>query len=130
MNPKFDDALLDVDNRPVLAAHTEAEFQAYTAWLADYLYRPDQEPDAAMLLSREDAWSQLIGIEIDIADKIWTSPFGEYPSEEQIPPSGQRHVDILHRRELSQVLSRVADGATRVSLLRDFYIELLTDLAK
>lgn len=112
----------------MLVAQSEADFNAYIGWLSDYLYRPSamsQQP-----LSDEEAGIGLIGIEIEIADWIWTHPIEDYPPEGSLPANGARHADILHREAMSAVLSRVPDRAVRIKLIHDFYTELDCDAHK
>lgn len=103
---------------------------AYIDWLADYLYRPSAVP--ADPLPEQRAGIELIRIEIEIMSAIWDGddPYADYPPQDRLPPSGAYHADILHRREMSDVLSRVPDRATRIRLLHRFYDELNTDLRK
>ena len=124
----FDDVPTDAAGESMRAAQSEGEFNAYIEWLADYLYRPSAEPGPCF--SPDEAWSELIGIEIEIANWIWTHPYEDYPPEDRVPPSGARHWDILHREAICRVLSRIPDSSTRVSLLRNFYTELIADAHK
>jgi hypothetical protein len=124
----FDDIPLDLAGEPMRVAQSEREFIAYIEWLADYLFRPSAVQEASLSLA--EAWSELVGIEIEIANWIWTHPFDDYPPEDLRPPSGARHWDILHREAMSRVLSRVQDRRTRTRLLNDFYTELNADANK
>jgi hypothetical protein len=114
------------DGQPLNVARTEAEFEQYIAWLADYLYRPSAQMPASATLSLEEAWSRVIAIEIEIAGWMWDHPFGDYPPDNYQP----RHADILHRVELCKILSRVPDPADRREVLRRFYVELDSDALK
>lgn len=125
----FDDVPLDATGHPMLVAQSAEDFKAYIAWLGDYLYRPDVD-DLEVPLSEQEAGLKLIRIEIEIASAIWKSPFDDYPPTDRLPPSGQRHGDILHRRDMSEVLSLVPERATRIRLIESFYAELNDDMAK
>jgi hypothetical protein len=124
----FDDIPLDLAGEPMRVAQSEREFIAYIEWLADYLFRPSAVQEASLSLA--EAWSELVGIEIEIANWIWTHPFDDYPPQERLPPNGARHWDILHREALCRILSRVPDRIARISLLNGFYTELNTDASK
>ena len=114
----------------MLAAACEEDFMAYIDWLADYLYRPGAVPQDP--LSEQGAGGELIGIEIEIMSAIWDGddPYADYPPQDRLPANGAYHADILHRKAMSDVLSRVPDRATRIKLLHRFYDELNTDLRK
>lgn len=123
---QFSDVPRDLDGQPLNVARTLAEFEGYISWLADYLYRPEaQIPDPATL-SLEQAWSSISPIEVEIAAWIWDHPSEDYPPDNCQP----RHADILHRRELSGILSRVPDHDDRRELLHRFYGELNSDALK
>ena len=114
------------DGRPLNVARTEAEFERYIAWLADYLYRPKTRmPILGGSLARTGLvfhhWSRN-------RDRgwIWDHPFDDYPPDNYQP----RHADILHRPELSKILSRVPDHKERRELLGRFYSELNTNALK
>ena len=77
-------------------------------------------------LSLEQAWSRVIGIEIEIAVWFWEHPFEDYPPDNYQP----RDADILHRPELSKILSRVPDYDDRREVLNRFYDELNRDAQK
>ncbi len=128
MKAKFDEMPTDSCGNPMLVATNEVEFQEYIGWLADYLHRPNalhEEP-----LSQHDAAIALIEIEIEIAESVWKAPFDDYPPNDRLPDNLVRHADILHRKSISLVLSRVPDQEIRVKLLYDFYAELNRDIRK
>jgi len=107
-------------------ARTQAEFDAYINWLADYLYRPRPQMPPSATLSLEQGWSSVVSIEIEIAAWIWEHPFDDYPPDNYRP----RDADILHRPELSRILSRVPGCDDRRELLLRFYRELERDAMK
>ena len=112
----------------MLVASNEEEYQMYIAWLADYLFRPGEKPLKS--LSKEEAGRELIKIETEIADWMWTHQFEDYPPSDSLPRNGARHADILFRQAISKILSRVPDRATRIVLLNSFYMELSVDAHK
>jgi hypothetical protein len=128
MNECLNGVPLDALGAPMLSATNEADYQAYIDWLSDYLYRP--EADLGEPLTEAQAGLELVEIEMEIADWIWTHPFDDYPPADRLPPSGARHWDILHREAISEVLSRVPDRRTRIRLLDSFYTELIADAHK
>ncbi len=107
-------------------ARDERTYDLYLDWLADYLYRPSAKMPVKAQLSLEAAWSRIISYEIEIAEWIWDHPWQNYPPDNYQP----RHMDILHRVELSKILSRVPDHADRRELLDRFYQELGRDEQK
>lgn len=78
------------------------------------------------ILSIEEAWPFVSQIESEIAAWIWEHLFDDYPPGNYQP----RHADILHRVELSRILSRVPDHEDRHELLDRFYTELSRDSQK
>ncbi len=124
----FNDIPENSRGEPMLVATNEQDYQIYIAWLADYLFRPSEI--SGQSLSEKEAGLELIGLEIEIADWIWTHPFEDYPPEDRVPPNGARHADIFHREAMSRTLSRVPDRATRIKLIHDFYVELDHDAHK
>jgi hypothetical protein len=124
----FDAVPLDAHGEPMLVATNEKDYQTYIAWLADYLFRPSEIFGDS--LSEQEAGLELIGIEVEIADWIWTHPIDDYPPEDRVPPNGARHADIFHREAMSRTLSRVADRALRIKLIDRFYVELDHDAHK
>jgi hypothetical protein len=116
----------DGNGRPLNSVSNEWSYEFYLKWLADYLYRPSPfMPDPAVL-SVEEAWSRVSKLEIEIAGWIWEHPFDDYPPDNYQP----RHADILHRVELSRILSRVPGHGDRRELLHRFYSELEVDSHK
>lgn len=130
MTTAFEDVPLDASGNPMLAAGCEEDQMIYIDWLADYLYRPGAVPQDP--LSDQDAWIKLIRIEIEIMSAIWEGddPYADYPPQDRLPGNGAYHADILHRKAMSEILSRLPDRATRIKLLHRFYDELNTDLCK
>ena len=124
----FDDIPADSRGELMLVAQNEKDYQIYIAWLADYLFRPSEICGGS--LTEQEAGLELIGLEIEIADWIWTHPYDDYPPPDRLPLNGARHWDILHRETMSRTLSRVPDRALRVKLLSSFYTELLDDAYK
>jgi len=114
------------DGRPLNVARTQAEFDVYIDWLADYLYRPRPQMPPSATLSLEQAWSSVVSIEIEIAAWFWDQPSDDYPPDNYRP----RDADILHRPELSRILSRVPDHDDRRELLDRFFSELDRDASK
>ena len=129
MTTSFDDVPITASGERLLRTTTDDEFAFYLNWLADYLYRPESL-GCGEVLDEDDARGLLIGIESEIAGKVWTAPYDDYPPPEKIPASGAKHADILHRRQMADILSRVPDLDTRVRLLHRFYTELTRDLYK
>ena len=123
---QFSDVPSDQDGHPLNVTRTQAEFDAYVDWLADYLYQPSAQMPFSAILSLEQAWPSISRIETEIAAWIWDHPFDDYPPDNYQP----RHADILHRRELSRILSRVADHGDRRELFVRFYRELGRDSLK
>lgn len=123
---QFSDVPRDLEGQPLNLARTQAEFEAYVSWLAAYLYRPQAQMPRRAILSSEQAWSFVSRIEVEIAAWIWEHPSGDYPPDNCQP----RHADILHRPELSGILSRVPDHDDRRELLDRFYSELSRDALK
>jgi len=120
---EFADVPADANGGPLYCATDAEDFEAYIAWLADYLYRPAAD---ATPLALQDAWSQVASIETEIASWIWEHPWEDYP-----PDNYQlRHADILHRPQLSHILSRVVLHNDRRELLHRFYWELAVDSCK
>lgn len=128
-DPDLTDVPLDLDGNPMLAAQNPRDVEIYVNWLGDYLYRPTSE-DLGATLSEDAAWGAVIKIEIEIADFFWTRWGEDWPPEDKRPSNGARHADILHRKELSRILSRVPEISTRVRLLKGFYQELIDDFHK
>ena len=128
MNIAFDDVPLDAFGDLMLVAGCEVDFMTYIAWLADYLYRPVGAIEAPF--DEDRAGRELIAIESAIATAIWANPWKDYPPGNLLPASGARHADILHRREMSEVLSHVTDRAVRIRLVHHFYDELNRDAHK
>jgi hypothetical protein len=81
---------------------------------------------ASATFSIEQAWSDVSPLESEIALWIWEHPLEDYPPDNHQP----RHADILHRVELSRILSRVPSRADRYELLDRFYQELGVDSHK
>lgn len=92
----------DKDGRLLNVIYDERTYALYLDWLADYLYRPSPHMPASAVLSLEDAWSRVSRLETEIAVWIWEHPFDDYPPDNYLP----RHADVLHRVELSRILSR------------------------
>lgn len=128
MTTTFDEVPADASGNPMLVAACEDDFSIYIEWLADYLYRPNSVPEEP--LSQQRAGLALIEIEAEIAAVVWNDPYDDYPPEDRLPPNLARHADILHRKSISLVLSRVPDHAIRLKLLQEFYAELNRDLCK
>jgi hypothetical protein len=126
----FDDVPMDAAGNPMLAAACEEDYMTYIDWLADYLYRPGAVPEDP--LPEQRAGIELIGIEIEIMSAIWEGDdlYADYPPQDRLPANGAYHADILYRKAMSHVLSRVPDRASRIKLLHRFYDELNTDLRK
>ncbi len=112
----------------MLVATREEDNRTYIEWLADYLYRPSAVPEEP--LTEQRAGIGLIAIESEIASAIWDDPYADYPPQDRLPANLARHADILHRKAMSQVLSRVPDRAVRIKLLHGFYAELNRDARK
>jgi hypothetical protein len=93
------------DGLPMLVATTEEDYWLYLRWLADYLYRPEDFPGES--LRETEALSEVIGLEIDIASSIWNDPYADYPPASRNARTHVGHADFLHRKELSEILSRV-----------------------
>src|SRR6476646_2425178 len=89
------------DGQPLNLARTEAEFEHYISWLPEYLYRRRPQMPPLAILSLEHAWTYVSSIQIEIAGWILDHPFDDYPPDNYQP----RHEDILHRPELSKILS-------------------------
>lgn len=128
MTTVFDDVPKDASGNPMLVAACEEDYMAYIDWLADYLYRPFAGPQDP--LSEQRAGIELVAIEIEIASAIWDDPSADYPPQDRLPANQASHADILHRKAMSEVLSRVPDRATRIKLLHNFYAELNADSRK
>ena len=119
-------AVPDNNGTPLLVANTESSYRKYLEWLASYLYRPKDVAAGEATLSLEQAWALVSPIESEIAFWIWEHPFEDYPPDSEQP----RHADILHRPELSAILSRVLLHEDRAELLHRFYRELNVDSSK
>jgi hypothetical protein len=116
----------DTDGRPLNVTCDERTYDLYLDWLADYLHRPGSQMPPSASLTLDEAWPPVSRIETEIASSLWEHPFGDYPPDDLQP----RHADILHRIELSRILSRVRDHADRRELLHRFYRELEIDAHK
>src|SRR5690349_24854060 len=119
----FADVPSDLYGEPINVSSDEDSYNRYLHWLADYLYRPSPQMPASATLVLEEAWSRVSLLETEIAFWIWDHPFEDYPPDNYQP----RHADILHRAELSRILSRVPSHADRHELLDRFYQELGVD---
>jgi hypothetical protein len=64
------------------------------------------------------------------AEWAWKRPDDEYPPAYATPANGARHADLPHRREMSRVLSGVADKAKRKRQIDWFFRELQSDSYK
>lgn len=102
-----------VTGEPINLASDEQTYAFYLDWLAEYLYRPSPMMPASATLSLKDAWFRVAGLEMEIAQWIWDHMFDDYPPDNHQP----RHADILHRVELSRILSRVPSHYDRRELL-------------
>jgi hypothetical protein len=122
----WNDVPMDADGQPLLVARSKRSYDHYLKWLADYLYRPSKADLKKSPLSIDAAWGLVIVIEIEIASWIWDHPFDDYPPGER----KVGHVDFLHRKELSEILSRVPSHSDRLEVLDRFYGELARDAAK
>jgi hypothetical protein len=111
---------------PLNVADSPERYDAYLNWLADYLYRPSEGTPKSAILPLEAAWKRVSQIESEIAWWIWEHPFDDYPPDKY----QARHADMLHRVELSLVLSCVPAHADRRELLHRFYRELADDMSK
>jgi hypothetical protein len=116
----------DTDGRALNVANNKRTYDLYLEWLADYLYRPSSKMPLSAALTLDEAWPRVSHIESEIAFRLWEHPFGDYPLDDLHP----RHADILHRPELSAILSRVREHADRRELLHRFYRELEIDANK
>lgn len=114
------------DWQPLNRARAPEDSEMYVDWLADYLYRPKPQMPSSAILSLEQAWPLVSQIEVEIAGWIWDHPFDDHPPDSYQP----RHADILHRPELSKILSRVPKYNDRREILQRFYVELATDAMK
>jgi hypothetical protein len=122
----FADVPRDVGEQPINVSSDEDTYRRYLHWLADYLHRPAPKMPDSATLSLEQAWSRVSPLESEIAFWIWEHPLDDYPPDNYLP----RHADILHRVELSRILSRVPSHADRYELLDRFYQELGIDSGK
>jgi hypothetical protein len=123
---EFSDVPRDSLSRPINVADDKETFEAYLDWLANYLHRPSPKMTSSAHLSLDQAWAKVSHIETEIAFWIWEHPFDDYPPDNYQP----QHADILHRVELSRILSRVPLHADRRELLDRFYRELEIDAHK
>ena len=78
------------------------------------------------ILSLEQAWSHVSRIDTEIAFWLWEHPWDDYPPNNYQP----RYADILHRPDLSKILSRVPSYRDRRELIDRFYRELNVDMLK
>jgi len=117
---------LDAEGQPLNGTRSVDEYSLYLDLLADYLYRPSAGMPASTVLSLEATWFRVSRIETEIASWIWELPFEDYPPDSHQP----QHADILHRVELSHILSRVPTHDDRRELLDRFYRELEIDSHK
>ena len=123
---EFVEVPLDADGQPLNVTRSADDYSLYLDWIADSLYRPSAAMPASALLSLEAAWSCVSRIETEIAPWIWEHPFEDYPPDSHQP----QHADILHRVQLSHILSRVPAHDDRRELLDRFYRELEIDSHK
>src|SRR5262245_10591148 len=123
---EFAGVRLDVTGEPVNVGSTRENYDAYLNWLGDYLYRSSEYMPESAILSVGAAWPAVSYIESEIASWIWEHPFDDYPPDNYQP----RHADILHRVQLSRILSRVPVHDDRRVLLHRFYRELDVDSHK
>lgn len=71
---------------PLEIARTQEQYDFYTRWLANYLYRP-AAGDTPLDLT--EAGRQMVSIEMEMADEVWFQPL----ESEHIPRIGPRHAD-------------------------------------
>lgn len=116
----------DASGNPINVCRDKDSYALYLEWLADYLYRPGTQMPASAHLSADEAWRRVGHIESEIATWIEEHFADDYPPDGAQPS----HADILHRRELSKILSRVPDHTDRRELLDSFYCHLNDDMSK